>query len=219
MRYPFEREWPVTQEFGENAGDYARFGMLAHNGIDFGCPMGTPVLAAGAGTVEKAEFDDGGYGWYVQIKHSGGMTSVYGHLSQCRVGALASVVEGQLVGMSGSSGNSTGPHLHFEVRQAGLERNGYWGAVDPRPLIEWPGKPAPVPVPVPPGVPAETYRVRVTALNVRSGPGVGSQVLGQLHAGDEVMVESVAVREAWGRLADGRWIALMFEGSELAAKK
>ena len=213
MKYPFEREYPVTQEFGENPGDYSRWNMLAHNGIDFGAPTGTNVLAAAAGTVERADYDEHGYGWYVQIKHADGLTTVYAHLSQIRVQPRVEVKAGQLIGQVGSTGNSTGPHLHFELRKQGLEKNGYHGAIDPRPLIAWPGKPAVV---VGPGV---VFVVKAGTLNVRSGPGLGHTVVGALHLGDEIGIVETITPEVWGRLADGRYVALHYAGNELASKK
>lgn len=216
LRYPFDQVQPVTQEYGDNPGDYARFGMIAHNGIDFGCVSGTNVLASASGTVEHATFDDGGYGFYVTIKHAGGLTSVYAHLSQIRVQPGVMVKTGQLIGQSGSTGNSTGPHLHFEVREQGKENNGYHGAVDPRPLIEWPGVTKPV---IETPLSATTYVVKAGELNVRGGPGLGCAIVGALHFGDQVQVVEIVIPEVWGRLVDGRWIALTYNGSKLAAVK
>jgi hypothetical protein len=212
MKYPFEREQPITQEFGDNPGGYAQFGMVAHNGIDFGCPRNTNVLAAAEGVVERADFDDGGYGFYVQVAHADGLTTVYAHLGQIRVQPHATVKAGQLLGQSGSTGNSTGPHLHFEVRRKGLEKNGYWGAIDPRPLIEWPGA-----VKIEP-LQGEVYTVKVNTLNVRTGPGINNMAVGALHLGDIVGVVEVVTPEIWGKLADGRFIALEYRGDKLAVK-
>jgi len=220
FQYPLENVWPVTQEFGDNPGSYGRFGMVAHNGIDFGCPVGTNVLACGGGVVEHADYDDCGYGWYVQVRHVDGLVSVYGHLSQVRTQSQVTVKMGQVIGRSGSSGNSTGPHLHMEIRRDGESRNGYRGAVDPRGVVAWPGPPAPVPgAPAPvPGAPAVKYIVNATQLNVRTGPGMKHGIVGLLHFGDELQVVEVAGVEAWGRLADGRWVALVYGGFVLAEK-
>ena len=214
MNYPFEREQVVTQEFGENAGNYAQYGMVAHNGIDFGCARGTNVLAAAEGVVERADFDEQGYGFYIQIAHADGLTSVYAHLGQIRVQPHTTVQAGQLIGQSGNTGNSTGPHLHFEIRKKGMEKNGYWGAVDPRPLIAWPGA-APAGV-VGPGV---VFVVKAGTLNVRSGPGLGHTVVGALHLGDEIGIVETITPEVWGKMADGRYVALQYAGNELASKK
>lgn len=179
FRYPFEKVQPITQEFGENPGGYARFQMKAHNGLDFGAVEGTPVLAAADGDVVKSEFDDGGYGNHVVIDHGTGYTTVYAHLSQLRVGAHIHVRAGQLIGLVGSTGNSTGAHLHFEVRMRGQEGNGFHGAVDPRPLVEWPGVTVATPAPLPEG----KVRVVATGLNVRQAPSLRGAVIGMVLGG------------------------------------
>jgi hypothetical protein len=180
MKYPFSKEYVITQEFGENPGDYARFGMKAHNGIDFGCPTGTPVLAAADGHVSGSRFDANGYGWVVEIAHPDGLTSVYAHLSETRTAVGKDVTAGTVIGISGSTGNSTGPHLHFEVRKAGELKNGYWGAIDPRPLIEWPGHPvSEVTKPVDKGF----VRVTAAGLNVRMDPSIEGQLIGRVPQG------------------------------------
>lgn len=215
MRYPFDREYPITQEYGDNPGNYSRFGMVAHNGIDFGAPTGTNVYAVLPGTVERATFDDGGYGFYVQVKHADGLTSVYAHLSQVRVQPGVTVKEGQLLGQTGSTGNSTGPHLHFEVRRQGLEGNGYHGAIDPRPLIDWPGQTEPEPAPT---VVIRTGVVVVDVLNVRAGPGLGYPIMAMLKRGDKVAPVELREMEVWGMIEPGRWVALSWAGTEMVRK-
>ncbi|MFG2981459.1 peptidoglycan DD-metalloendopeptidase family protein [Streptomyces sp. NPDC048258] len=86
-----------------------------HTGVDFIASSGTTVKAVGAGTVVSAGWA-GAYGNEVIIKHEDGTYSQYGHLSQLSVSAGQSVTGGQRIGLSGSTGNSTGPHLHFEIR-------------------------------------------------------------------------------------------------------
>ncbi len=108
---------PVTSGFGK------RWGRL-HAGLDFGVPVGTEVRAAQAGTVQSVTFDRGGYGKHVVLVHPDGTTTLYGHLSQVLVTG-GSVAAGQVFALSGNTGHSTGPHLHFEVRGAD-------GPVDPR---------------------------------------------------------------------------------------
>ncbi|MEV6397297.1 M23 family metallopeptidase [Streptomyces sp. NPDC051907] len=91
-----------------------------HSGQDFAVPVGTPVKAAGAGTVVKAGPNGGGdgpaYGNAVVIKHANGKFSQYAHLSKINVGIGSNVKAGQLIAKSGNTGNSSGPHLHFEIR-------------------------------------------------------------------------------------------------------
>ena len=89
-----------------------------HGGIDLATRYGTQVPAAAAGTVVAAE-DQGGYGLTVLIRHHNGYESRYAHLSSLDVKAGDTVTQGQQVGRVGSTGRSTGPHLHFEVTQAG----------------------------------------------------------------------------------------------------
>ncbi|MFE2548885.1 peptidoglycan DD-metalloendopeptidase family protein [Streptomyces sp. NPDC059355] len=86
-----------------------------HTGVDFIASSGTTVRAVGAGTVVSAGWG-GAYGNEVVIRHADGKYSQYGHLSQLSVSVGQSVTGGQTIGLSGSTGNSTGPHLHFEIR-------------------------------------------------------------------------------------------------------
>ncbi|MFJ6483498.1 MULTISPECIES: LysM peptidoglycan-binding domain-containing M23 family metallopeptidase [unclassified Streptomyces] len=86
-----------------------------HTGVDFIAAMGTTVKAVGAGTVVSAGWS-GSYGNEVVIRHADGKYSQYAHLSQLSVSSGQSVTAGQAIGLSGSTGNSTGPHLHFEIR-------------------------------------------------------------------------------------------------------
>lgn len=86
-----------------------------HTGVDFIASMGTSVRAVGAGTVVSAGWS-GSYGNEVVIQHADGKYSQYAHLSQLSVSSGQSVTAGQSIGLSGSTGNSTGPHLHFEIR-------------------------------------------------------------------------------------------------------
>ncbi|MDH4985313.1 peptidoglycan DD-metalloendopeptidase family protein [Aminobacter anthyllidis] len=99
-----------------------------HSGMDFRAPYGSPARATAAGTVTKAGWN-GGYGRMVEIDHGGGFTTRYAHLSKILVAPDQKVVVGDEVGEVGSSGRSTGPHLHYEVRRDGE-------AVDPLRFIK-----------------------------------------------------------------------------------
>src|SRR5207302_5352332 len=93
-----------------------------HAGVDIGAGWGSPIVAAGDGQVVGAGWG-GGYGREVQIAHGGGLTSLYGHMSEIVAQPGSFVRRGQLIGYVGSSGLSTGPHLHFEVRLGGTPVN------------------------------------------------------------------------------------------------
>jgi murein DD-endopeptidase MepM/ murein hydrolase activator NlpD len=116
--------WPmaggrVTQPFGPSTlslepplGQYAHF----HTGIDIAAPFGTTVTAAAAGVVVAVGHSGVGYGNYVVIDHGGGIMTLYGHLLETNVVVGDAVARGQRVGLEGSTGWSTGPHVHFELR-------------------------------------------------------------------------------------------------------
>jgi murein DD-endopeptidase MepM/ murein hydrolase activator NlpD len=103
-------------------------GRRQHKGIDLAAPMGTPVYAAANGEVSKAEWFSG-YGLYVALEHGADIQTRYGHMSRLNVAAGQMVHKGDLIGYVGSTGRSTGPHLHYEVRVAGE-------AVNPMPYMQ-----------------------------------------------------------------------------------
>ncbi|HKV86603.1 MAG TPA: peptidoglycan DD-metalloendopeptidase family protein [Candidatus Dormibacteraeota bacterium] len=133
-------QWPmvkfqITQPFGPSSvlleprfGQYAHF----HTGVDIAAPLGTPVMAAADGVVVAVGHTAVGYGNYVVIAHGGGIATLYGHLLDTNVVVGQVVVRGQQVGREGSTGFSTGPHVHFELRI----NNAF---VDPMPYLPVPG--------------------------------------------------------------------------------
>jgi peptidoglycan DL-endopeptidase CwlO len=104
--------WPASGSISSGFG--MRWGRL-HAGVDIPLAQGTPLRAAAAGTVAIAGWV-GGYGNYTCIQHGGSLSTCYGHQSSIAVGVGQRVGQGQVIGYSGNTGNSTGPHLHFEVR-------------------------------------------------------------------------------------------------------
>lgn len=93
--------------------------MRFHAGEDIGAPSGTPILAADSGVATVIPNNGNGYGNYIMINHGGGRVTLYAHMSAFAVSNGATVTQGQVIGYVGSTGNSTGPHLHFEVRVNG----------------------------------------------------------------------------------------------------
>ncbi|HSC93201.1 MAG TPA: peptidoglycan DD-metalloendopeptidase family protein [Gaiellaceae bacterium] len=108
--------WPTSGTLTSGFG--WRWGRM-HEGIDIAAPTGTPIAAAASGTVIYAGWM-GGYGNLVVIDHGGGLATAYGHQSSIGTGVGAQVSQGQTIGYVGSTGHSTGPHVHFEVRVNGV---------------------------------------------------------------------------------------------------
>ena len=117
--------WPVaariTSGFGRRVHPILRFARM-HKGIDFGAGWGTPIHATADGQVTRAGWA-GGYGRQVRIAHGGGLATSYSHMSRMVVEPGTFVRQGQLIGYVGSSGLSTGPHLHYEVLRDGYAVN------------------------------------------------------------------------------------------------
>jgi lipoprotein NlpD len=113
--------WPVTGPLSTNFSP-------AHRGLDVVAYQGVPVKAALAGRVVGAAEGDGPYGWFVIVEHGGSFTTVYAHLSKIRVKIGDILQKNQVLGEVGSTGQSTGAHLHFELRQGNVP-------IDPRPYL------------------------------------------------------------------------------------
>jgi murein DD-endopeptidase MepM/ murein hydrolase activator NlpD len=113
------RHWPLDEVGYITRGQQRASGQdEAHPGIDIAVAIGSVVRASGGGTVRQAG-QDPEYGLYVLLDHSEAYQSMYGHLSRIVVAAGDSVTAGQVIGLTGNSGRSTAPHLHFEIRQNG----------------------------------------------------------------------------------------------------
>jgi murein DD-endopeptidase MepM/ murein hydrolase activator NlpD len=127
--------WPVPASYKVSSGYGARWGRQ-HGGIDISCSTGSQIVSAESGVVIKAWTGcphnygkssgcscGGGFGNHVIVSHNGSLTTVYGHLTSLSVSAGQTVTRGQTLGTAGSTGRSTGPHLHFEVRVSGNRVN------------------------------------------------------------------------------------------------
>ena len=108
--------WPADGVFTSGFG--WRWGRI-HAGIDIAAPVGTPILAAASGVIEYATWSDGGYGNMIDIRHADGTITRYAHMNELYVKEGQTVGQGQMIGTMGSTGFSTGPHLHFEIRPNG----------------------------------------------------------------------------------------------------
>jgi murein DD-endopeptidase MepM/ murein hydrolase activator NlpD len=142
--------WPtqymtITQRFGENPELYEKFGLPGHEGVDFVAPTGSGIYAAADGVVNDIRLDGDSdptrtpYGNQIRIQHEGGYESIYAHLSEVTVTQGQFVKAGQLIGLSGNTGNSFGPHLTFVLRLAGATANGAtnypYDIIDPMPYF------------------------------------------------------------------------------------
>ncbi len=130
--YPLTNPAPTTSSFGWRTHPITGSRRF-HSGVDIGAPMGAPVVATGSGTIVSAGWI-GGYGKAIVIQHNGVQQTLYGHLSEVFVRPGQTIEQGTVIGRVGSTGNSTGPHLHFETRTATADG---WVAVDPGGEIEY----------------------------------------------------------------------------------
>jgi murein DD-endopeptidase MepM/ murein hydrolase activator NlpD len=105
----------INNEFGYRRNPFGGRGYEFHAGMDIDGNQGDMVAAPGNGTIIKADWE-GGYGNLIEIDHGNGLTTRYGHLSRVGVQIGDTVKRGQIIGLIGSTGRSTGPHLHYEVR-------------------------------------------------------------------------------------------------------
>ena len=125
---PLDRTVNFTSGFGVRSDPF-RGRAAMHGGIDLAGPIGTPIYATADGIVGRSEWNSGGYGNLVEINHGEGIQTRYGHMSRRLVEAGTRVRRGQLIGLMGSTGRSTGSHLHYEVRIDGR-------AVNPIPFMQ-----------------------------------------------------------------------------------
>jgi hypothetical protein len=122
--YPLTIKAPIYSDFGMRNGK-------PHNGVDIAIESGTPIIAVAGGTTFRVGDRGDGYGNTVEIKHSPQISTLYAHMSRIAVGNNVTVRAGQTIGYVGSTGNSSGPHLHFEVRSP----SGAESFLDPKPYL------------------------------------------------------------------------------------
>lgn len=149
MEWPIDRVY-ITQYFGERPSVYKQFGMAGHNGVDFRTRFLTPpdptplgrryIYAALGGEVMQVRNEGNrGYGLFVRLQHGKKAQTIYAHLTRSYVKVGDKVYAGQKIGLSGNSGFSSGPHLHFGYRPEDWEKrynNGFKGYVDPLPYLK-----------------------------------------------------------------------------------
>lgn len=200
---PFSEDFPVTQSFGEKITN-----PQGHTGIDYALYSGTAVLASADGIISLAITGTTGYGNHIILDHGDGYQTLYAHLSAISISVGQKVRRGQTIGTSGNTGNSTGPHLHFELRVNQT-------AVDPQPFLdgieESNVKAAAITTDQPEG---KQWRIACPVLNVRSGPGIGYPVCEQLNEG-EVVPELDRSETLWIRIGSSRWAAAKYCNEEL----
>jgi murein DD-endopeptidase MepM/ murein hydrolase activator NlpD len=123
------RHWPLDESGYITRGQVKPGGREeSHTGIDIAVPVGSLVRASGGAAVREAG-EDPEYGYFVLLEHAGNYQTMYGHLSRILVTTDSTVSPGEVIGLSGNSGRSTAPHLHFEIRQHGA-------AVDPQTMVK-----------------------------------------------------------------------------------
>src|SRR3990167_5979943 len=149
MIRPFRGTFQVTQEWGNDlvingVHIYAQYGLKGHNGVDYGTPTGTPIIASHGGKVIEAAFDQYGYGMYVKIENDK-EGSILAHLKSFVVNPGDIITEGTQIGLSDNTGNSTGAHLHWGYfRKPRNKTDGYSGTTNPFPYLT---ENQPVPIP------------------------------------------------------------------------
>ncbi len=191
-------QWPtefnkITQQFAARPEFYTKFGLPGHEGLDFQAPLGSPVYAVADGVVSEVRLDDNSdlmkkpYGNQLRIEHADGYTTIYAHLSHVSVSSGQAVRSGDLVGLSGSSGNSDAPHLHLTLKRQGATQAGQTtfprDIVDPTPYLQPFAKPTPPPPPDPPTMQVQVDSGEAGFLNVRSAPGTDSEIIAQVNHG------------------------------------
>lgn len=196
---PVDKQFKISQHFGENPKNYPI--TNGHNGLDFALPEGNLVHACADGVVSRAELDttsayqpNEGYGFHIRLQHLDGSTSIYGHLQEesLTVKTGENINMGDIIGRSGNTGKSTGPHLHFEVRLGFSVTT----SINPEPFLvdEIPSWDL-------------IFNATVTkegdGVRLRAGPGKNYNVIRNLHLGEKIEVFGLNGGEIWLQVKEG----------------
>ncbi|MFZ0545201.1 MAG: peptidoglycan DD-metalloendopeptidase family protein [Candidatus Promineifilaceae bacterium] len=135
--------WPtefrvINQLFGVNRAFYSRFNLPGHEGLDIKATLGSRLFCVAPGQVKVVHTNpnDHNYGIHVRVSHADGYETIYGHMQQAMVQVNQNVGAGSLLGLAGSTGNSTGPHLHLTLKKAGASQGGFPNnIIDPTPFL------------------------------------------------------------------------------------
>jgi hypothetical protein len=234
--YPVPATSIVTQSFAEHVHAARVNGWQNYNGgIDWAVSTGTPIVAAQTGTVTAARHDATGYGTHLRLQHEEGYQTIYGHMWDFAVKVGDKVRAGAIIGRSDNTGNSTGPHLHFELRKNNV-------AVDPASLLTafLPGGETPGggEVVIPGGGPGEqpggqpggeipageeptafpslpvARIISTIGLNIRMAPGVANPIVGYLPTGSQVEVlrKSADGDDTWLQIGFQQYIGMNVAG-------
>lgn len=122
LLWPSRSTKKISSYFGMRLHPIYKYYRM-HNGIDIGASYGTDILASDDGVVSSVKYNSGGYGWYIVVYHGNGLSTLYAHCSSIIASEGQSVSRGQVIALVGSTGASTGPHIHYEVRQNGSPVN------------------------------------------------------------------------------------------------
>ena len=133
--YTPTKNFRISSKFGPRVHPITGEVNKMHKGVDMAAPKGTPIYATRSGVVTVASFEEGGAGYYVKINHNDGYQSIYMHMTHYIVKKGDHVAAGQIIGYVGSTGGSTGPHLHFGISKYNSKK-GTWSYVDPLDYIK-----------------------------------------------------------------------------------
>lgn len=208
-QYPIDEPRVISQTYEQHLAQHR---MGYNPGLDFAVEMGTRVMAAAQGAVKVARCDEGGYGTHVRVEHDG-YVSIYAHLSEISVQVGDYVQAGAVLGLSGNTGNSTGPHLHWEVRIFGET------PIDPLPLVSGEELIAAGLGSLPLGLPMA--RLEIASVNVREMPsavacfvktiqrkdGQGIPVIGSAW-----VTQANGLRDLWLMIGHKQWIVAIYSG-------